>query len=180
MSTEDDLKENDLKITGPYLEFALEVRRLLGWTDEKGRRRLSTREAARRMGSNHVTVSNIAQGDKPAEQTVSKVARTFGVNEDYLRSLVGYPPLQGGGRIGDAVRLNRIHGVAATEGSPATIGELQWLVERAVEAIRARGVEPGVVRVNFRTGEITVEEEAESPARLPIQSQMRSQPPRRD
>jgi len=78
------------EILGPYRRFAEAFRFLIGWSPGSPHPRMSTRQAARKIGTNHVTVSNTANGDRPAESTVRKIARAFDQDVDAMLKLAGY------------------------------------------------------------------------------------------
>jgi transcriptional regulator with XRE-family HTH domain len=87
---ERDSQIREVPIDGRYPELAREVRRVLGWEAKDGQKFYTSRSAQRKIGVNHVTIANMARGDRPSVETLVKFAEAFNVDLPHLLNLSGY------------------------------------------------------------------------------------------
>ena len=83
-------KAFDLPVTGPYRDFALEVRRIMGWTRGSDRPFLSTRGAAIKSDLSNFTISQMTAGYQVGRNRIRVFAQAFGEDADRLLKLAGY------------------------------------------------------------------------------------------
>ena len=76
-------------IDGRYPQLAIELRRLLGWTDEN-RPFLTTRMASRKTGISYATISTMAKGDRAGYDTTMAVAVGLNGDPETLLKASGY------------------------------------------------------------------------------------------
>lgn len=79
-------------IDGPYPELAKAVRELLGYCNDYPGVALTSREASRKTGVNHATITTMMRGDRPSEGTILKLAKGLGGDAAQLLFLAGYLP----------------------------------------------------------------------------------------
>lgn len=88
--SERDSQIREVPIDGRYPELALEIRRILGWNADDGLPFYTSRTAQRKVGVNHVTIANMARGDRPSVDTLVKFAEGFNADLTLLLKLSGY------------------------------------------------------------------------------------------
>lgn len=147
-------------IDGPNKELALEVRRLLGWTDDADRPFLSTRAAEFKTEISNGTIATMARGGRVHPDTLRKFAEKMNADPLRLQVLGGYidprrlaqpvaeDPLS---RVGPDVDLSAISGIrlspflaSAGDGfqppDPGTFEEtFESVLPGQVRAIRVQG-----------------------------------------
>lgn len=83
----------DDPIPGKYVEFALEVRRILDWDGGFGKR-ISSRAAGRKTDISHSMIARMVDGDRPSIGLVIKFALGMKADVNRLLRAAGYPEIK--------------------------------------------------------------------------------------
>jgi hypothetical protein len=89
-TTQQQLEAWNKPVDGPYHDFAIEVRKLLGYEPGGTRPYLSTRAAAIKTNVNSTTISTMLRGIRPSEESIQKFAEAFKVDTNHLLRLAGH------------------------------------------------------------------------------------------
>ena len=86
----DRRRASERPVVGAHVDFALEVRRLLGWEVGSTRPFLSTRAAYLKTGVSNGSVNSMSKGQRPSSRTVEAFAQGLGADADHLKRLAGH------------------------------------------------------------------------------------------